>query len=143
MTFTPVLQYASDLNAAFDAETANLLTKQINPAVTYGAFPIGTILFWAKSLTGVPGSLPSGWQECDGTNGTPNLIGTTDATKRFVRGTTSTTGGTGGTTSHNHVILSATGYSRTGTNTGYPNTVSTENHAPSSSYQVVPIIKVS
>jgi hypothetical protein len=33
--------------------------------------PIGTILMWYGSL----GSLPSGWQNCDGTNGSPDLRG--------------------------------------------------------------------
>lgn len=34
-----------------------------------GAVPIGGILIWSGST----GSIPSGWQICDGTNGTPNL----------------------------------------------------------------------
>lgn len=33
--------------------------------------PIGTILMWYGSL----GSLPSGWQNCDGTNGSPDMRG--------------------------------------------------------------------
>ena len=28
--------------------------------------PIGAIIAWAKSFTGVPATLPSGWVECDG-----------------------------------------------------------------------------
>lgn len=33
--------------------------------------PVGTILMWYGSL----GSLPTGWQNCDGTNGSPDLRG--------------------------------------------------------------------
>jgi hypothetical protein len=28
--------------------------------------PIGSIIFWHKSLTGIPGTLPLGWVECNG-----------------------------------------------------------------------------
>ncbi len=72
--------------------------------------PVGTIMPWAKTLTGVP-ALPSGWVECDGSvlsdaesplNGQtiPNLNGS----NYFLRGA-STSGGTGGaaTVSHNHI----------------------------------------
>ena len=40
------------------------------------ALPTGVILMWSGSL----GSIPVGWALCDGTSGTPNLLG------RFVRG---------------------------------------------------------
>ena len=36
-----------------------------NTTRSNGDAPVGTILAWAKSLTGVP-SLPIGWVECDG-----------------------------------------------------------------------------
>lgn len=66
--------------------------------------PIGTILAWAKSITGVP-TLPDGWLECDGSaisdvdspmNGQnlPNI----DAGD-FLRGGT-TSGATGGSATH-------------------------------------------
>lgn len=66
--------------------------------------PIGCIVAWLKSLTGVPQVLPSGWVECDGAtisdpaspmNGedTPDLMGT----EPFLRGN-NTSGGTGGGT---------------------------------------------
>jgi hypothetical protein len=29
-------------------------------------FPLGTIVAWAKSFTGVPSQLPDGWAECNG-----------------------------------------------------------------------------
>jgi len=69
--------------------------------------PIGTIQIW----TGTIASIPAGWQICDGTNGTPNLL------SKFVQGvaTPSTDPGTlGGADtvtltssqigSHNHTI---------------------------------------
>lgn len=55
-------------------------------------FPIGTI------IVHVSGAIPAGWQICDGTNGTPNLIG------KFVRGA-SVDGDlrtTGGSLTHKH-----------------------------------------
>ena len=74
--------------------------------------PIGTILPWAKSFTGVP-SIPDGYLECDGSaisdsdsplNGEtlPDLNG---GTYRMLRGAT-TSGGTGGddTWDHGHVV---------------------------------------
>jgi hypothetical protein len=36
-----------------------------------GALPVGAILMWS----GDPAKLPAGWKLCDGTNGTPNLLG--------------------------------------------------------------------
>jgi len=70
-----------------------------------GYVPIGGIIPWAKSMTGVP-SLPSNFKECDGStindadspmNGqaVPNLNGE----NRFLRGN-STSGGTGGSATH-------------------------------------------
>ena len=69
--------------------------------------PIGTIIPWAKNLTGVP-ALPEGWLECNGQtvddpqsplNGValPNLNGG----NKFLRGNT-TSGGTGGSSSVSH-----------------------------------------
>ncbi len=80
--------------------------------------PIGAILPWAKTITGVP-ALPSGYVECDGSvlsdagspmNGEtmPNLNGSTEATKKFLRGAT-TSGGTGGTIGHTHTQETNTG----------------------------------
>jgi len=79
-------------------------TLQIFPNIdSYNtSVPIGTILPWAKSLTGVPSGLPANFVECDGSvlsdaesplNGTtiPNLNGS----NYFLRGD-STSGGTGG-----------------------------------------------
>ena len=40
------------------------------------AMPTGGIIMWSGTLA----NIPAGWQLCDGTNGTPNLIG------KFIRG---------------------------------------------------------
>ncbi len=75
-----------------------------------GDTPIGGIVAWAKSLSGVP-NLAEGWVECDGSvlsdalsplNGQtiPDLNGD----NRFLRGE-ATSGGTGGSESHSHGIL--------------------------------------
>jgi len=72
-----------------------------------GDVPIGGIVSWAKTLSGVP-NLAEGWVECDGTvlvdalsplNGQtiPDLNGD----NRFMRGN-STSGGTGGSATHTH-----------------------------------------
>jgi len=85
-----------------------------------GDAPIGAILAWAKSLSGVP-NLAEGWVECDGSvlvdalsplNGQtiPDLNGD----NRFLRGN-STSGGTGGsaTAAHEHdMAIASTATSR-------------------------------
>ena len=74
-----------------------------------GDVPIGGIVPWAKTLSGVP-NLAEGWVECDGAvlvdalsplNGQtiPDLNGD----NRFMRGA-STSGGTGGSETHNHTL---------------------------------------
>lgn len=53
--------------------------------------PIGSIVLWGND------TIPTGWQVCDGTNGTPNLIG------NFIKGAADgELGQTGGAASHNH-----------------------------------------
>jgi len=56
--------------------------------------PRGVIVMWSGNLA----SIPSGWQLCDGTNGTPDLR------DRFIYGVRSgeNPGTTGGATSHSH-----------------------------------------
>jgi hypothetical protein len=78
----------------------------------WGYVPIGGIIAWAKSLTGVP-ALNAGYVECNGQtlsdtasllNGQviPDLNGALgDKIQRFLRGA-ATSGGTGGTESHCH-----------------------------------------
>lgn len=73
--------------------------------------PVGTIVIWS----GTADNIPTGWQLCDGTNGTPDLR------DKFVlgAGTNHTVGETGGSEtvalsishmpSHNHVIVSSPG----------------------------------
>ncbi len=67
--------------------------------------PIGSIMAWAKTITGTP-ALPDGWEECDGSaisdsdspmNGQnlPDL----NSTQRFLRGA-GTSGTTGGADTH-------------------------------------------
>jgi len=55
-------------------------------------FPIGTIIAWGN------GTVPAGWAKCNGTGGTPNLIG------KFIRGASvdEDVRTTGGVSSHAH-----------------------------------------
>jgi prepilin-type N-terminal cleavage/methylation domain-containing protein len=55
---------------------------------------VGSIIMWSGSIA----SIPSGWQLCDGTNGTPDLRG------RFILGVSSgeNPGATGGSSTHTH-----------------------------------------
>jgi len=75
--------------------------------------PIGSIIAWAKSITGVP-ALPAGFVECDGAvlnnalspldgQTMPNLNGNSESTKKFLRGAT-TSGTAAATTTHTHSI---------------------------------------
>lgn len=75
--------------------------------------PIGTIVAWAKTLTGTP-TLPTNWVECNGqtlSDGSSVYNGQTMPTmntaNRFVRGSDETTGTTGGASSHTHTLSSA------------------------------------
>ena len=81
---------------------ANLNTSIAGPMV-----PIGSVIPWAKSITGVPQTLPSSYVECSGQvlsdadsplNGQtiPNLNNSV-----YLR-SNSTSGGTGGANTHNH-----------------------------------------
>jgi hypothetical protein len=53
--------------------------------------PSGCILMWSGSAA----AIPTGWNLCDGTNSTPNLIG------KFIK-SASTAGATGGSNTHSH-----------------------------------------
>lgn len=66
-----------------------------------GAVDVGLIGVWSGSIA----SIPTGWQLCDGTNGTPNLE------DKFVVGAGSSysVDDTGGTTSHSHSYSGNTG----------------------------------
>jgi len=74
-----------------------------------GDVPVGTILSFAKSLTGVP-TLPNSFVECNGqtlvdANSTLNgtVIPDLNGDNRFLRGN-ATSGGTGGSETHTHTL---------------------------------------
>ena len=60
-------------------------------------FPIGTVILWSSS------TIPDGWQVCDGTNGTPNLV------DKFIMGCTDDDEllNSGGANSHSHTFSSS------------------------------------
>lgn len=119
--------------------------------------PVGTILMWAKSITGVP-ALPDGWLECDGStvsdadspiNGqaVPDL----QTGNPFIRGST-TSGSTGGSASHTHTLSTSSGNSiidassgdthvLSGTAGSLKGTTNAQTNTPSY-YEVVFIIKI-
>src|SRR5262249_29149755 len=85
------------------------LGEVTNIVVSLGTVPIGAIIAWDKSLTGVP-ALPSNFVECNGqtiSDSASPLDGQTvrnlNGANRFLRGN-STSGGTGGTASHVHAF---------------------------------------
>lgn len=91
---------------------ADFTDTELNRTIGDASPPIGSIVEWHASMTGVPASLPAGWVECNGQvlsdadsplNGMtmPNLNGAADSSKRFLRGN-STSGGTGGAATHHH-----------------------------------------
>ncbi len=74
-----------------------------------GDTPIGGIVAWAKTLSGVP-NLAEGWVECDGSvliDSQSSLNGQTipdlNGDNRFLRGE-ATSGGTGGSETHTHGV---------------------------------------
>jgi hypothetical protein len=86
-----------DLNDTFDE-------------VAVGIVPVGTVVPWLKSFTGVP-SLPDSFVECNGqtiNDSESPLDGQTvpdlNGNNRFIRAAGSS-GGTGGQASHNHQAL--------------------------------------
>lgn len=70
--------------------------KSVVAGTEFYMIPQGGIIMWSGSLA----SIPTGWQLCDGTNGTPDLR------DRFVLGvsTGEDPGVTGGTSSHSHTV---------------------------------------
>jgi hypothetical protein len=76
-----------------------------------GAMPIGSVVAWLKSCTNTP-PLPRQWVECNGQQlampgspfdgaTIPNLNGSDNQEKRFLRGSTQS-GAVGGAETHNH-----------------------------------------
>lgn len=87
--------YSGNISAATITATTQLLTdsstKVATTAFVHGIIPRGVILMWG----GATSSIPSGWQLCDGSNGTPDLR------NQFIIGAGSSYGvaATGGATS--------------------------------------------
>lgn len=85
----------------------------INENLGYPALPIGSLMAWAKTITGVP-TLPSGWVQCDGqvlSDADSPLNGQTmpalNAANAFLRGN-SASGATGGAATHTHAYSFST-----------------------------------
>lgn len=109
--------------------------------------PVGSIIAWAKSLSGVP-ALPEGWVECNGQTLSdpespldgqviPALNGSI-GTQRFLRGSI-TSGATGGLDSHSHSSI-ATGGAIGGSGDYLRQGIHSTNHLPPY-YNVVWIMK--
>ncbi len=104
ITYTPAVNAdwngsadPGDVDAALDqlAERAKDMESfaGISSPVSYG-FEVGMIMQWSGAIV----DIPTGWQLCDGTNGTPDLR------DKFVVGAGSTyaPGDTGGAATHDH-----------------------------------------
>lgn len=118
-------------------------TAGIEWATSTSAIPTGVIIAWSPAAAAT-NTIPSGWLLCDGSSGTPNLIG------RFIIGTKPTgsasaaaVGGYGalavdangtGSINHTHTLPAAAGTTSNGAsstqaaNTGATFTASTINH---------------
>ena len=112
--------------------------------------PIGSIIAWVPGFSGVPANmssnayheLPNGyWKECNGTvvntsgspmNGsaTPNLNGTADSNRRFLRGSNASIGTTGGNHEHQHNVATANKGDRNGSPRWSNNATDFRNHIP-------------
>ena len=99
---------AEQLTTTDDASVGDALTvggtATADTFVGKGVIPVGGIIMWS----GTDGSIPSNWQLCDGTNGTPNLI------DRFIvgRGSAYAADATGGSAdavivTHDHTATSS------------------------------------
>lgn len=95
-TFTTVTGSTSSTTSTMNSATpeppwVKLLVEKAGSAL---AFPIGGIAAWRLPRTGIPAN----WQQCDGTNGTPNLLG------KYVKGAANAGEvlSTGGTLTHTH-----------------------------------------
>jgi microcystin-dependent protein len=85
--------------------------KSVVNGTEFYMVPKGGIIMWSGSIA----SIPSGWQLCDGTNGTPDLR------DRFIvgAGNTYAVGNTGGAETHTHGAGSYRGPNHTHTYSGY------------------------
>jgi microcystin-dependent protein len=140
--------------------TGNLIVQSANTNVTGnlsvggsltvatggGIIPVGGIIMWSGSIA----AIPSGWQLCNGTNGTPDLR------NQFVVGAGSTyaVAGTGGSAdavvvSHTHSITDP-GHTHTLTNlarytdtvNGGPATIQTLTNSPNTTVSAVTGISI-
>lgn len=111
---------------------------------------IGTIVGWLKNLNNTP-PLLDGWMECNGAtvndsdspfNGqsVPNINGTTEATKKFLRGASGTTGLCTSVFQHSHAIGQCYRPRSCGCPNA-PNAANTRSHVPPY-YEVVWVIKI-
>jgi len=121
-----------------------------------GVVPIGGIVAWLKSFTNVPSLATQGrdeYVEVDGQtisdvqsplNGQtlPDINGTTDATRKFLRGST-TSGLATNTVSHAHCLKTKTTniFAISAIGLGYYSATTTVDHIPPS-YTVVWIVRI-
>lgn len=66
--------YANGTAPGISAERLNNnedKTKELDTALAAGLFPAGVIVMWSGAVA----AIPTGWNLCDGTNGTPDLRG--------------------------------------------------------------------
>lgn len=104
-TFSPsTMARASEVNQNFSDVVAGLDK----------AMPSGGIIAWALAIA----SIPSGWYLCDGSNGTPNLVG------KFIQGAGSgyAVGATGGEASTTLSIANMPAHNHGGATGGQSNT---------------------
>lgn len=133
-----------------------IVEDDLSVAVQRSLVPVGAILSWAKTITGVP-SLPSNFVQCDGQTlsdaDSPidgQVIPDLNGGDRFLRGASSSgaTGGEDTTANHTHVVskpgVEASGTGATGY-TGQTNATAQSNGTHSnlpSYYAVVWIMRI-
>jgi len=112
VTATGTVQ-AEHLKSTNDAEVVGVCTAAKFDG--NGVIPIGGIIMWS----GTDGNVPSNWQLCDGSNGTPNLI------DKFIvgRGSAYAADSTGGSAD---AIVPTHTHTATGGNHGHPVRYSTQ-----------------
>jgi hypothetical protein len=105
--------------------------------MSLGSVPIGAIVAWDKSLTGVP-ALPANFVECNGqtiSDAASPLNGQTvrnlNGNNQFLRGN-ATSGGSGGASTHSHTYAGTTdledGDTDVQDNSGSPTSVAAAGH---------------
>ena len=123
---------AADWNDTMDQEVNDLDTTIAQSP------PVGSIVGFHKDWSETTDTIPDGWLYCDGSvisdsespiNGQtlPDLNGTDDDTKRFLRGS-DTAGTTGGSSTHNHSVPKTS--CRRQYNSTYPNNLNANTSIP-------------